>query len=110
MNISSEAFVLGCSAIGAGLALIAGIGPGVGQGYAAGQEPLRLEEIRGERRYYVHHAFGTGSCGDNRSLWTGHRTDPAVCKSIDWKALSQIAEGRPGRGRKNIWTGSSAWL
>ncbi len=34
MNISSEAFVLGCSAIGAGLALIAGIGPGVGQGYA----------------------------------------------------------------------------
>ena len=35
MNISSEAFVLGCSAIGAGLALIAGIGPGVGQGYAA---------------------------------------------------------------------------
>ena len=26
MNISSEAFVLGCSAIGAGLALIAGIG------------------------------------------------------------------------------------
>ena len=29
MNISSEAFVLGCSAIGAGLALIAGIGPGV---------------------------------------------------------------------------------
>ena len=33
MNISSEAFVLGCSAIGAGLALIAGIGPG----YAAGQ-------------------------------------------------------------------------
>ena len=37
MNISSEAFVLGCSAIGAGLALIAGIGPGIGQGYAAGQ-------------------------------------------------------------------------
>ena len=36
MNISSEAFVLGCSAIGAGLAVIAGIGPGVGQGIAAG--------------------------------------------------------------------------
>ena len=29
-------FVYGCSAIGAGLALIAGIGPGVGQGIAAG--------------------------------------------------------------------------
>ena len=36
-GISSEAFVLGCSAIGAGLALIAGTGPGIGQGYAAGQ-------------------------------------------------------------------------
>ena len=32
----NENFVLGCSAIGAGLALIAGIGPGVGQGIAAG--------------------------------------------------------------------------
>ncbi|MDQ0508558.1 Lipid-binding protein [Aedoeadaptatus ivorii] len=37
MQISNEAFVLGCSAIGAGLAVIAGIGPGIGQGYAAGQ-------------------------------------------------------------------------
>ncbi|MCR5609071.1 MAG: ATP synthase F0 subunit C [Lachnospiraceae bacterium] len=36
-SISNEAFVLGCSAIGAGLAMIAGIGPGVGQGIAAGQ-------------------------------------------------------------------------
>lgn len=35
-GISSEAFVLGCSAIGAGLAVIAGIGPGIGQGIAAG--------------------------------------------------------------------------
>ena len=33
---SNENFILGCSAIGAGLALIAGIGPGVGQGIAAG--------------------------------------------------------------------------
>ncbi len=37
MNITSEAFVLGCSAIGAGLALIAGIGAGIGQGFAAGK-------------------------------------------------------------------------
>ena len=27
----NETFILGCSAIGAGLAVIAGIGPGVGQ-------------------------------------------------------------------------------
>ena len=35
-GITNEGLVLGCSAIGAGLALIAGIGPGVGQGIAAG--------------------------------------------------------------------------
>lgn len=36
-GITSEAFILGCSAIGAGIAMIAGIGPGIGQGHAAGQ-------------------------------------------------------------------------
>ena len=30
-------FVLGCSALGAGFSMIAGIGPGIGQGYAAGK-------------------------------------------------------------------------
>ncbi len=35
MNFDQN-FVYGCSAIGAGLAVIAGIGPGVGQGIAAG--------------------------------------------------------------------------
>ncbi len=35
-GITSEAFILGCSAIGAGLAMIAGIGSGIGQGNAAG--------------------------------------------------------------------------
>ena len=35
MEFNNE-FILGCSAIGAGLAVIAGIGPGVGQGIAAG--------------------------------------------------------------------------
>ncbi len=35
--ITGQDLILACSAIGAGLALIAGIGPGVGQGYAAGQ-------------------------------------------------------------------------
>lgn len=36
-QITNEAFILACSAIGAGIAMIAGVGPGVGQGYAAGQ-------------------------------------------------------------------------
>ena len=35
-GIKGKALVLACSAIGAGLAMIAGIGPGVGQGIAAG--------------------------------------------------------------------------
>lgn len=36
-QITNEGLILACSAIGAGLAVIAGIGPGIGQGYAAGQ-------------------------------------------------------------------------
>ena len=36
-GITSEAFILGCSALGAGIAMIAGLGPGIGQGYAAGK-------------------------------------------------------------------------
>ena len=35
-GITNEGLVLACSAIGAGLALIAGVGPGIGQGIAAG--------------------------------------------------------------------------
>ncbi|MCR5628821.1 ATP synthase F0 subunit C [Eubacterium sp.] len=37
MNISGAEFINAMSAVGAGLAMIAGIGPGIGQGYAAGQ-------------------------------------------------------------------------
>lgn len=32
-----KAIVMGCSAIGAGLAMIAGVGPGIGEGYAVGK-------------------------------------------------------------------------
>ena len=35
-QITNEGLILACSVIGAGLAVIAGIGPGVGQGIAAG--------------------------------------------------------------------------
>ena len=34
--ITNEGLVLACSAIGVGLAMIAGVGPGIGQGIAAG--------------------------------------------------------------------------
>ncbi|KAE9635628.1 ATP synthase F0 subunit C [Defluviitalea raffinosedens] len=36
-QLDGRALILACSAIGAGLAMIAGIGPGIGQGYAAGR-------------------------------------------------------------------------
>ena len=36
-NISSEAFILGMSALGAGIAMEAGLGPGIGHGFAAGK-------------------------------------------------------------------------
>ena len=35
-GISGQDFIFGCSAIGAGLAMIAGLGPGIGQGIAGG--------------------------------------------------------------------------
>lgn len=35
-QITNEGLVLACSAIGAGIAMIAGLGPGIGQGIAAG--------------------------------------------------------------------------
>ena len=36
-NITGVEFIKEMSAIGAGIAMIAGVGPGIGQGYAAGQ-------------------------------------------------------------------------
>ena len=36
-GITGRALILACSAIGTGTAMIAGIGPGIGQGFAAGK-------------------------------------------------------------------------
>ena len=36
MNVNGQEFIGAMSAIGAGLAMIAGVGPGIGQGIAAG--------------------------------------------------------------------------
>ena len=43
--------ILGCCALGAGIAMIAGIGPGIGEGYAAGkalEAMARQPEMKGE--------------------------------------------------------------
>ena len=55
----NENFILGCSAIGAGLAVIAGIGPGVGQGIAAGHLALCSWQKPGCKiRYHLDHVVG----------------------------------------------------
>ena len=37
MTAIAIGIILGCCALGAGMAMIAGIGPGIGEGYAAGK-------------------------------------------------------------------------
>lgn len=49
MNITGEDLILACSAIGAGLAVIAGIGPGIGQGIAAGHAAAAVGRNPGAR-------------------------------------------------------------
>ena len=59
MDINGQDLIRACSAIGAGLAVIAGIGPGVGQGIAAGHGAAAVGRNPGAR-----------GCRDNRSLWS----------------------------------------
>ena len=50
-QITGKDLILACSALGAGIAMIAGFGPGIGQGYAAGKgaEAVgRQPEARGD--------------------------------------------------------------
>lgn len=49
MNITDQGLVLACSAIGAGLAMIAGVGPGIGQGVAAGHGAAAVGRNPGAR-------------------------------------------------------------
>ena len=49
MNITNEGLILACSALGAGLAMIAGIGSGIGQGNAAGQAAAAVGRNPGAR-------------------------------------------------------------
>ncbi|HHX61535.1 MAG TPA: ATP synthase F0 subunit C [Epulopiscium sp.] len=50
-QVTGKDLILACSALGAGIAMIAGLGPGIGQGYAAGKgtEAVgRQPEARGD--------------------------------------------------------------
>ena len=72
MNITGHDLIMACSAIGAGLAVIAGIGPGIGQGIAAG-----------------HGAFGSGCSRDNRSLWSVDRYVITFRKTISIRSFGK---------------------
>ena len=76
-NISNEALVLACSAIGAGLAMIAGIGPGVGQGIAAGHGASAVGRNPGAR-------------SDITSVQFGYCTYSLVRKPASWKAVKKV--------------------
>ena len=65
----NEGLVLAGSAIGAGLAVIAGIGPGVGQGIAAGHGASAVGRNPGAKGDITSTMlFRTGGSRDNRSL------------------------------------------
>ena len=49
MNITNEGLVVAFSALGAGMAVIAGIGPGIGQGIAAGHGAAAVGRNPGAR-------------------------------------------------------------
>ncbi|MBP5294764.1 MAG: F0F1 ATP synthase subunit C [Lachnospiraceae bacterium] len=49
MNITGQEFIFGCSAIGCGICMIAGLGPGIGQGIAAGFGALAVGRNPGAR-------------------------------------------------------------
>ena len=49
-SILAKAIVCGCSALGAGVAMIGGLGPGIGEGYAVGkalESMARQPEMKG---------------------------------------------------------------
>ena len=80
-----KAFVAGMSALGAGMAMIAGLGPGIGEGYAA---VLRNRpSAGGAGRYHPYHDPWYRNGRVHRYLRAGYRADPAVCQSVRWPVL-----------------------
>ena len=83
MNITGEDLILACSAIGAGLAVIAGIGPGIGQGIAAGHAAAAVGRNPGAKGDIMSTMLlGPGGSRDNRSLWSVDRNAPAFRKTV----------------------------
>ena len=77
----NENFILGCSAIGAGLAVIAGIGPGVGQGIAAGHAAAAVGRNPGAKSE-ITSTMLLGSCREHRSVRSVDCYAAAVRKAL----------------------------
>lgn len=75
-----KAIVLGLSALGAGTAMIAGIGPGIGEGYAVGQACAAIRPSAGGTvKHHINNDHGLCYCRNNRYLRPCYRSSPYVC-------------------------------
>ena len=83
--ITDQGLVLACSAIGAGIAMIAGIGPGIGQGIAS------------KGQYYVNHALRAGCCRNNGIIRVCRCHYSVICKSAAWKAVGDVKTKGSGK-------------
>ena len=84
MNITGQDLILACSAIGAGLAVIAGIGPGIGQGIAAGHAAAAVGRNPGAKGDIM-----SGCSRDNRSLWSVDRYVITFRKTISIRSFGK---------------------
>ena len=102
MNITGQDLILACSAIGAGLAVIAGIGPGIGQGIAAGHAAAAVGRNPGAKgRYYVNYASWTGSSRDYWSLWSVDCNASAFRKTTGIKCEEMITKRKEAQQEEN---------
>ena len=89
-NISNEALVLACSAIGAGLAMIAGIGPGVGQGIAAGHGASAVGRNPGARSDITSTMLLGQAVAETTGLYSLVIAYSLVRKPASWKAVKKV--------------------
>ena len=84
MNITNEGLVLMGSAIGAGLAVIAGIGPGVGQGIAAGYGASAVGRNPGAKGDIMSTMLLGQAVAETTGLYCA---DPVICQSFIQQAV-----------------------
>ena len=75
-QVTGQEFIYAMSAVGAGIAMIAGVGPGIGQGYAAGQAAAAVGRNPGAKSditstMLLGQAVASVCCRDYRSLRFG---------------------------------------